>query len=57
MVGGIVAPSSPEYVARELVYPLNNSGAEAIITLSLTYPVVRQIRRETSLKHVIVPTW
>ena len=54
MVGGILVPCNPQYVARELKHQLNDSGAETIITLSLTYPVVKQIRAETSLKHVIV---
>ncbi len=54
MAGGIVVPCNPQYVARELAYQLNNSGAEVIVTLSLTYPIVKQIRAETSLKHVIV---
>lgn len=54
MLGGIVVPSNPEHVARELEHQINDSGAETTITLSLTYPIVRQIRAETSLKHVIV---
>jgi long-chain acyl-CoA synthetase len=54
MAGGIVVPCNPQYVARELAYQLNDSGAEVIVTLSLTYPIVRQIRAETPLKHVVV---
>lgn len=54
MIGGIVVPSNPEYVARELKYQLNDSGAKAIVTLSLTYPTVKKIRAETALEHVIV---
>jgi long-chain acyl-CoA synthetase len=54
MIGGIAVPSNPEYVARELGHQLNDSGAETIVTLSLTYPTVKQIRAETPLKHVIV---
>jgi len=54
MVGAIVVPSNPEYVARELAHQLNDSGAETIVTLSLTYPTVRQVRAETRLKHAIV---
>jgi long-chain acyl-CoA synthetase len=33
---------------------LGDSGAEVIVTLSLTYPIVKKIRSETPLKHVIV---
>jgi len=54
MAGGIVVPCNPVYVARELRHQLKDSGAETIVTLSLTYPTVKQIRAETSLKQVIV---
>jgi long-chain acyl-CoA synthetase len=54
MIGGIVVPCNPMYVARELNHQLNDSGTETIITLSLTYPIVKQIRAETPLKHVVV---
>ncbi len=54
MVGGVVVPCNPQYVAREMKHQLNDSGAETIITLSLMYPIVKQIRAETSLKRVIV---
>jgi len=54
MVGGIVVPCNPQYVARELFHQLGDSGAEVIVTLSLTYPIVKKIRSETPLKHVIV---
>jgi long-chain acyl-CoA synthetase len=54
MIGAIAVPSNPEYVARELKHQLNDSGAETIVTLSLTYPTVHQIRAETPLKHVVV---
>jgi long-chain acyl-CoA synthetase len=54
MVGGIVVPSNPQYVSREIEHQLNDSGAETIITLSLTYPVVKRVQEETPLKQVIV---
>ncbi len=54
MIGAIAVPSNPEYVARELKYQLNDSGAETIVTLSLTYPTVKQIRTETGLRHTVV---
>jgi long-chain acyl-CoA synthetase len=54
MVGGILVPCNPQYVARELRHQLNDSGAETIVTLSLMYPLVKQIRAETPLKHVVV---
>lgn len=52
--GGIVVPCNPMYVARELQHQLNDSGAEVIVTLSAFYPVIKQIRDKTQLKHVIV---
>jgi long-chain acyl-CoA synthetase len=54
MVGGVVAPCNPQYVARELKHQLNDSGSKVIVALSLAYPVVKQIRAETQLEHVIV---
>jgi len=53
-IGGIVVPCNPLYTAREMRYQLNDSGAETIITLSAMYPLIRQIRQETQLRHVIV---
>jgi len=54
MVGGIVVPCNPQYVARELEHQFNDSGAKVAVTLSLTYPIVKQIRDKTKLEHVIV---
>lgn len=54
MAGGIVVPCNPQYVGREMQHQLDDSGAETIITLSLTYPIVRSIRDDTPLKQVIV---
>jgi len=52
--GAIVVPCNPVYVAREMEHQLNDSGAEVIITLSAFYPLIKQIRERTSLRHVIV---
>jgi len=52
--GAIVVPCNPLYVARELKHQLNDSGAETIVVMSRFYPVVEEVRSETSLKHVIV---
>jgi long-chain acyl-CoA synthetase len=54
MAGGIVVSCNPQYVARELEHQLNDSGATVAVTLSLTYPIVKQIRAKTQLEHVIV---
>ncbi len=53
-IGGIVVPCNPVYTAREMRHQLNDSGAEVMVTLSLMYPLIKQIRAETNLRHVIV---
>ena len=53
-IGGIVVPCNPVYTAREMRHQLTDSGAEVIVTLSLMYPIIKQIRAETKLRHVIV---
>ena len=53
-VGAIAVPCNPIYTARELKHQLTDSGSEVIITLSSTYPIIRQIRSQTSLRHVVV---
>jgi len=53
-IGGIVVPCNPIYTARELKHQLSDSGAGVIVTLSLTYPIIQQIRSETPLRHVVV---
>jgi long-chain acyl-CoA synthetase len=54
MVGGIVVPCNPQYVPREIKHQFNDSGAKVAVTLSLTYPLVKQVRQETQLEQVIV---
>ena len=53
-LGGIVVPCNPVYTAREMRHQLKDSGAEVIVTLSMMYPIIKQIRAETKLRHVIV---
>jgi len=53
-IGGIVVPRNPVYTAREMRHQLKDSGAEVIVTLSLMYPIIKHIRPETNLRHVIV---
>ncbi|KKM08777.1 hypothetical protein SY88_21945 [Clostridiales bacterium PH28_bin88] len=52
--GGIIVPTNPLYVERELESQLKNSGAEVILTLSKFYPLVQKVRARTNLRHVIV---
>ncbi len=54
-VGGIVVPCNPVYIAREMKHQLDDSGAEVIVTLGASYPpIIKQIRSDTNLRHVIV---
>lgn len=53
-IGAVLVPCNPLYQAYEMKHQLKDSGAEVIITLSSLYPLVRNIRGETKLKHVIV---
>lgn len=52
--GGIVVPSNPLYVAREIEHQLNDSGATFAVVLSMLYDNVKQVRANTSLNQVIV---
>ena len=52
--GAVVVPCNPIYTAREMRHQLKDSGAQMIVTLSLMYPTIQQIRAETDLRHVIV---
>ncbi len=52
--GAIVVPCNPIYTARELKHQFNDSGASVLVTLSSSYPVIRQIRASTPLRHVVV---
>jgi long-chain acyl-CoA synthetase len=53
-IGGIVVPCNPVYTARELKHQISDSGAEVIVTLSATYPIVQKILAQTALQHVVV---
>ena len=53
-IGGIVVPCNPVYTAREMRHQLKDSGAEVIVTLSMMYSIIKEIRAETKLRHVIV---
>lgn len=52
--GAIVVPTNPMYVEPELLYQVQDSGAETIVTLTKSYPTVKKVRPQTGLKHVIV---
>lgn len=53
-LGAIVVQVNPMYVERELQYILNDSEAEVIIAYDALYPVIKNVKDATSLKHVIL---
>lgn len=53
-LGAILVPTNPLYVARELEYQLNNSGAETAIVLDIVYPRLAEVRDNTGVKNIIV---
>jgi long-chain acyl-CoA synthetase len=53
-IGAIVVPCNPLYKAHEMTHQLADSGAEVIVTLSAFYPLIKTIRPQTRLRHVIV---
>ena len=52
--GAIAVTFNPLYAAREVEFQLNDSGAEVMLAMSRFYPIVKQIRARTPLKHVIL---
>jgi long-chain acyl-CoA synthetase len=53
-IGSIVVPCNPVYRAYEMEYQLADSGAEVIVTLSALYSLLKSVRAETQIKHVVV---
>ncbi len=53
-LGGILVPTNPLYVERELASQLNNSRAETVVILDQLYPRLSKIRDDTSVKRVIL---
>ena len=52
--GGIVVPSNPLYVPRELEHQIKDSGATFVVSLSLLYGRLKKVRKNLNLKQVIV---
>src|SRR5258708_2008697 len=52
--GAVVVPTNPLYTEREMQHQLADSGAHIVIMLDMYYPVVRAIRSNTNIEHVIV---
>ncbi len=52
--GAVVVPTNPLYTEREMQHQLADSGARVIVMLDSFYPVVRAVRANTALEHVIL---
>ncbi len=52
-LGGIVVQTNPLYTHRELKHQMEDSGAKAIVTLTLFQDKVNKVKDETSLEIVI----
>lgn len=52
-MGGIVVPCSPVFKEWELTYELKDSGAKALVSLDLLYPVAQAAREELGLETLI----
>jgi len=52
--GAVVVPTNPLYSDKELLFQINDSGAEFLVTLDLLLPNVEKILPDTGLKKVIV---
>ncbi|HVB22819.1 MAG TPA: long-chain fatty acid--CoA ligase [Ktedonobacteraceae bacterium] len=54
LAGAVVVPTNPLYTEREMQHQLADSGARVVIVLDIFYPIVRAVRSQTTLEHVIV---
>ncbi len=52
--GAVVVPTNPLYTEREMQHQLADADARAIVMLDDFYPVVRTVRANTVLQHVIL---
>src|SRR6266699_2000995 len=52
--GAVVVPTNPLYTEREMQHQLADSGARVIVMLDSFYPVVRAVRANTTLEHIIL---
>jgi long-chain acyl-CoA synthetase len=52
--GAVVVPTNPLYTEHEMQYQFADAGARVIVMLDSFYPIVRRVRGQTALEHVIV---
>ena len=51
--GGVVAATNPTYPADKMAYQIKDCDAEFVLTLTLFYPLIKQIQPQTQVKTVI----
>lgn len=51
--GGVVAAANPTYPAKKMAEQINDCDAEFVLTMTLFYPLVKQIQPQTKVKTVI----
>jgi long-chain acyl-CoA synthetase len=54
LAGAVVVPTNPLYTEREMQHQLADAGARVLVMLDTFYPVVRAIRQQTPLDHIIL---
>lgn len=54
LAGAVVVPTNPLYTEREMQHQLADSGARVLVMLDTFYPLVRAVRQQTALEHIIV---
>jgi long-chain acyl-CoA synthetase len=52
--GAVVVPTNPLYTEREMEHQLADSDARVLVMLDIFYPVVRAVRANTALQHIII---
>ncbi len=52
--GAVVVPTNPLYTEREMQHQMADSGARILVMLDNFYPVVRAVRANTQLEHIIL---
>jgi len=54
LAGAVVVPTNPLYTEREMQHQLADAGTRVLVILDTLYPVVRAIRQQTELEHIIL---
>jgi long-chain acyl-CoA synthetase len=54
LAGAVVVPTNPLYTEREMQHQLADSEASVLVMLDTFYPIVRTIRQQSDLQHIIL---